>query len=151
VTAYLDSSVLVKLYLPESDSEAVQELASSDPDLWIYELSVVEVVSAFAKKRRSEEITPDFFLQCCRFFAQDVASGRFRISTFREEDKERSVRILMGPGSSRRITSIDALIVSSAVRTAESRPGIILWSEDSGQVFAATESGLRVKDLSKPA
>ena len=49
---YLDSSALAKLYVPEPESDSLDAFLRERRDLMISELSITEVISAVARRRR---------------------------------------------------------------------------------------------------
>ncbi len=53
---YIDSSALIKRYLPESGSDAVEQLIVGRTDLLISELVITEIVSALSRRIREQAI-----------------------------------------------------------------------------------------------
>ena len=49
---YVDSGALAKLYLPELESERLDQFLRGRRDLMISELSITEVISAVARRKR---------------------------------------------------------------------------------------------------
>lgn len=56
---YLDSSALAKLYVPESESEALNSAFLHRTDLLVADLALTEVVSALCRRRSAGEIAPE--------------------------------------------------------------------------------------------
>jgi predicted nucleic acid-binding protein len=57
VTVYLDTSVLVKLYLDESDAGDVQQLVSQATVVVTSVVAYAEARAAFARRRRARQMT----------------------------------------------------------------------------------------------
>jgi len=84
-TLYFDSSALVKYYLIEPGTPWVRSIMDQQTDQgWEHEistsiLSVAEVVSAFAKRRRAKEISPTLYDAVISRFLRE---GRQRCQLF---------------------------------------------------------------------
>lgn len=78
--AYVDTSVLVAYYCPESLSDTVQEIISADDEAAISPLTEVEFCSALAIKVRTREL--------------DVKAAERLLSQFRLHLEERRYRIV---------------------------------------------------------
>ncbi len=74
---YLDASALVKLYVPEAESERLDALLRSRRDLMISELAITEVLSAVARRKREGELRPDLANQIRSALLADADSGAF--------------------------------------------------------------------------
>jgi uncharacterized protein len=74
---YLDASALVKLYLPEPGSDALDAAIQGRSDLIVSDLAITEIVSAISRRRR-EGILPG--LSCVRLYRKilvDVEKGLY--------------------------------------------------------------------------
>ena len=60
---YLDSSVLVKLFVREADSSFYAERANAHPQAWSSQLTLTECWSAFCRKNREGEIDAETMRQ----------------------------------------------------------------------------------------
>lgn len=70
---FLDSSGIVKRYIDEKGSRWVQDiLAGHDNVAAIAEVGIVEVVAAFARRRRSGELSQQEYAFARRVFLRDV-------------------------------------------------------------------------------
>jgi predicted nucleic acid-binding protein len=56
---YLDTSALLKRYIPEANSEAFDDYFVAEAPAAISRLGLVEIRCALARKRRSGQISPD--------------------------------------------------------------------------------------------
>ncbi len=58
---YLDSSALVKMYIPESGSQWMEEnIFTPDTEIrWISRIGIIEAAAAIARRQRMGDITPD--------------------------------------------------------------------------------------------
>ena len=67
---YFDSSAIVKRYLPETGTAWVISTVRGTPrdDLYLSQITGVEVVAAFARKRRNKEITHAVYTKAIRAF-----------------------------------------------------------------------------------
>lgn len=54
---YVDTSALIKLYLPEPGSDELNRLLDGRRDLLLAELTVTEFVSAMARRKRDRDLT----------------------------------------------------------------------------------------------
>jgi uncharacterized protein len=124
---YLDSSALVKLVLPEEESEALLESLSAWPVRVTSELARVEVVRAArrataqpAAEKRAEEVMAGLYLLK---IDSDILSGAARL-------EPRSVR------------SLDAIHLSSALSLGVDLGAIVIY--DGNMAAAAARHGLEV-------
>lgn len=124
---YLDSSALVKLVLPEEESEALLESLSAWPVRVTSELARVEVVRAArrattqpAAEKRAEEVMAGLYLLK---MDSDILSGAARL-------EPRSVR------------SLDAIHLASALSLGADLGAIVIY--DGNMATAAAGYGLEV-------
>jgi predicted nucleic acid-binding protein len=74
VTLYLDSSVIVKLYIEEPDSEAIAARVQSATLIATSAIAYAEVRATFARRRREGILSPEELATVCRRFDTDWAS-----------------------------------------------------------------------------
>lgn len=91
----LDSSAVIKLYRPETGSDAVTQLLSG-PDVlaFISRLAVVEVQRAFARRMRENEISAAEMDELRDGFYQDLQRRRFWVRRLREFHYHAAVRLV---------------------------------------------------------
>ena len=68
---YVDTSALVKLYVPEPESGAVQALVGSAQVTAVSVVAFVEARAAFARKRRERAVNPKDYRRIVREFDDD--------------------------------------------------------------------------------
>ena len=83
---YLDTSVLVALYLPEPISERVQKLCSRMAPVAISPLSEVEFHSAVSRRVRVEELSKEDALKVLSLFKVHVDGGFYRMIVMERND-----------------------------------------------------------------
>ncbi len=142
---YLDTSALVKVYLPETGSSLVDKLLTGRRDLHISDLVVTEIMSAAARRRRDGSLEVRAAQRLWNRILQDIKSGMFiRIDlsapVFREAE-----RILVGLDSVA-LRAADAIHLALAKSAAYSGPCRPVMPIDAGHLFRsmpAGDSGLR--------
>jgi uncharacterized protein len=137
---YVDTSGLVKLYLPEKDSAAVDRAVAGRRDLLVSDLAVTELVSSLCRRRREGDLSTSQISRVHRAVLGHVASGALRRidvseTTFREA--ERLLTTLVDVP----LRAADALHLAGAVEadaatlltfderlsTAAARVGLAVW------------------------
>jgi len=76
---YLDSAIIVKLFIPEPDSGFYASLVDGRADLAVSALSLPECRSALARKLDGGEITQDEYREACGEM-DEIFSGRAGIA-----------------------------------------------------------------------
>jgi predicted nucleic acid-binding protein len=71
VILYLDTSALVKLYVPEPDSALIQQSVDAPELSSTSRIAYVEARAAFARKRRERAVTPRDYHTIVQDFADD--------------------------------------------------------------------------------
>lgn len=119
---FLDASALVKRYHPERGSEVVQRaFANPNARCLISDISIIEVQSAFARRVRMGEITPEDFQAAKAELAADIRSGRLWVEAFGELDKAEAARLVERYGLSQELRTLDAMHVAVMKRLGPSR------------------------------
>lgn len=70
---YFDSSALVKRYVEESGSAAVQEILNQTEELAIGIIGPPEVISVFVRKRRERILSSDHYLKAKTALIEEIA------------------------------------------------------------------------------
>ncbi len=83
---YLDTSVLVALYLPEPMSARVQGLCSRIQAIFVSGLSEVEFHSAVSRRVRVNEISKDDALKVLSLFKVHIDGGFYRMIVLEQRD-----------------------------------------------------------------
>jgi len=113
---YLDTSALVKLYLPEPESDAVDQLVYRRRDLVVSEVAVTEVASAIGRRVREGALSAETATQIYHRLLSDVNDRCFiRLSVGTDTHRE-AERLLL---SSRvALRTLDALHLALAIQAA---------------------------------
>lgn len=140
---YLDSSALVKNYFPERGSNEVTDWIHRASNLWISEITLLEVTSALARKVRDEELTREEFNGMVGRFATDVANARFRLIHLDEKVKSGAQNLLETYGIMGKLRTLDALQLASAMQIAEPPGAPVMITADEDLYAAAKFTGLK--------
>jgi uncharacterized protein len=111
---YLDSSALVKLYLPEKESETLDRFLVGRRDLVISELSITEVISALARGRREGVLDSEQVERIYESVLADARSGSFRLLDISPVIHRSAERILLASESTP-LRTLDAVHIALAV------------------------------------
>lgn len=76
---YLDTSMALKLYVPEAGSEAVQRKVQSVSDLYSSELMIPEFRSALSRREQEHAIDARDAKRIWSLFRQHLDEGRWRL------------------------------------------------------------------------
>lgn len=134
---YLDTSWLVKLYVDEPDSRAIQKIANSDPDVVVSDLAYVEFHAAVARRRRERRIAAKTALSLIARFRKDWTQ-RIRVAVSRDVLLRAADVLAAHP-----LRTLDALQLASAMLLAEAAPETPRFgSSDQRLVAAAAANGL---------
>lgn len=135
---YLDASALVKLYLPERGSNEVNRSVRGRRDLVVSDLTVTELVSALARRRREGSLRPEAASRLRETVLLHLSAGIFeRVLGLDPRTHRQAERLLFS--SSRSLRAGDALHLALAA-SAEAR-AIVTF--DLHLAEAARATGLR--------
>ena len=148
---FLDTSALVKHYHPEVGSADIDRLWN-DPanSLFASRLSSLEIVSAFAGKVRTGQISPADFSVLTRRFAADVAKKRLptvRLLAIHSRDAD---RLLRQHGLSAPMRTLDALQLAVALDLRSRGLVSHFVCADRDLLSIATREGLSILDPENP-
>ena len=110
---YLDTSVLVKLYVREADSEFYGRLVDGQP-VSSSMLAYTEVWAALAAKERAGSITRGTRSDAWRLFEQDVAEDRIGLIPISDAIVRRANSLVERVHPRVALRSLDALHLASA-------------------------------------
>lgn len=139
VGVYIDASALAKLYLPEPESEALDSFLRGRRDLMISELTVTEVISAVARRRREGALDARHASQVRDAVLSDADSGAFRRLDLDPSVHRRAEQMLLSTESVA-LRTLDALHIALAASGDATR--VITF--DSRMAEAARLHGLHV-------
>jgi uncharacterized protein len=137
VKAYIDTSVLVKRYVSEAGSDALDSfLVTAQPELVVSELIRLELVSTFGRKCREGRVTSADLDKLQIQADADLLSGRIELVSLRGDLLQHALglmRRLVQP-----LATLDAIHLASAL----SEHVDIFMTNDQQLSRAAAEAGL---------
>jgi predicted nucleic acid-binding protein len=142
IPLYVDSSALAKLYVPEIDSDDVDSYLRGKVGLMISELTITEVLSAVARRKREGELSSDMANRIRDALLADADSGAFARLHLDPVVHREAERLLLTT-TSVPLRTLDALHLALAFSGAATH----LLTFDRKMRDAALQSGLNVIDL----
>jgi uncharacterized protein len=113
---YVDTSALVKLYLPEPESGALDQMLGQRRDLVVSDVAVTEVASAIGRRIREGALSVETATQVYRQLLSDVDDHYFVRHTVGADTHREAERLLL---SSRvALRTLDALHLALAIQAA---------------------------------
>ena len=147
---FVDTSALVKRYLPETGSEWILDLFERDGATFgISSITVVELASTLGRKRREGAI--DDVQRDTQFRQFLLDSADIEIVPVDEELIIQTSQVLLSGLSAARLRSLDALQLASARRWFEKQravniePGVFVVADEPLRLLAG-ELGFRTED-----
>jgi predicted nucleic acid-binding protein len=110
---YLDTSALVKRYLPERNSEAFDAYFSGLGPVHISRLTMVELRSTFARKRRQARLNPEQEIAAMNEVRTDIQNGLLSVAPSTDADFIEAFR-LMDELTALPLRTLDALHLATA-------------------------------------
>ncbi|MGH8261682.1 MAG: type II toxin-antitoxin system VapC family toxin [Steroidobacteraceae bacterium] len=142
VRIYVDSSALAKLYVPEAESDAVDDLLRRARDLVISDLAVTEVLSAVARRYREKALGLEQVNQIRAAVLADAGSGSFDCLGLSPAIHRRAEQLLLTVGAVA-LRTLDGLHIALALSCAATH----VLTFDRRMREAAMQAGLNVIDL----
>jgi len=114
--AYLDTSVLIKLYVAETFSTEVEHFVGEASGIVISRLSTLEWHCAMARRARTGQITQDYLNLARTEFTRHLAEGYFRIVPYDDPLLSDALRVLdsANPAPLRTLDAIHLTAVRNA-------------------------------------
>ena len=140
-TAYfIDTSALLKAYIQEKGTEAMDRIFQEDAPKTISSMGLVEAVSVLQRLRSVEKVLSEeqFALLCARLVA-DANSGRLEVRNATPYDIQAAIDLEMR----RYLTAVDAVQIALA---SEMDGSMVFVSADEKLNRVAIEVGLKVLD-----
>lgn len=141
---YIDSSALAKLYMPEAESGLLEGFLHGRRDLMISELSITEVISAAARRKREGVLDPKQASELRGALLADAESGWFRRLDITPAIHRDAERMLLSTGSVA-LRTLDALHIALALSGSAQR----IVTFDVRMADAAALHGLEIVDVSE--
>jgi predicted nucleic acid-binding protein len=136
---YVDSSALAKLYVPEPESDRLDAFLRGRRDLLISELTITEVLSAVARKRREGMLDVSQASEIRNAILADADSGSFSRLDLSPLVHREAERLLLHVESAA-LRTLDALHVALA----QQGSAATIATYDARMRAAASHAGLRV-------
>jgi uncharacterized protein len=92
---YLDASALVKLYLPELGSDALDAAIRGRSDLMVSDLAITEIVSAMSRRRREGTLPALSCVRLHRKILADIEGGLYAKNDLMPEVHREAERLLL--------------------------------------------------------
>ena len=136
---YWDSSALVPLLIPETQTHLCRRLLEQDPDMLVWMFSPTEILSAIHRKSRLEGLTPAI-LNAAKRNLLDLQEGWFEIIQW-ETVREKANRLL----AVHSLRAADALQLAAALVAFEDKSsGEEFVTFDQALAEAASREGFKV-------
>lgn len=111
---YCDTSALVKLYLPESDSALLNRLVEGRRDLIISDLAITEIVSSLCRRQREGSLDRRTVTRLHQMVLGHLNSGIYRRVELLPATSREAERLLMSLGNVS-LRASDALHLALAI------------------------------------
>lgn len=92
---YLDASALVKLFLPEPESDELNRALRAHRALTVSDLAITECVSALARRRRQALLHVEAAMEIHRALLETVRTGVFACQTLSPHTHREAERLLL--------------------------------------------------------
>lgn len=92
---YLDASALVKLYIPEPESDQLNRALQGRKDLYVSDLALTEIASALARRRREGLLSADIVPRLYGAILAHMESGVFHRVEMTAEVHREAERVLL--------------------------------------------------------
>ena len=125
-TMYLDSAIIVKLFVREADSMFYAERLDGQCEIWTSELAMTECYAAFCRKEREKAIDVRTRRAAWRRIEHCASEGALRCLPVSESVLKRSRVVLERCHASVPIRSLDAIHLASC----EEIDAFPLWTSD---------------------
>lgn len=106
---YVDSGVLLKLYIPEPESEAAQQTISAAVDVTCSELLLAEFQSALSRKRREGQIDAHAAAQSMAALRGNIEQGAIGLVKLDSSTIEAAVKLLAQMPDAIPLRTLDAI------------------------------------------
>jgi uncharacterized protein len=139
---YLDSSALAKLYVPEAESDRLDNFLRGRRGLMISELAITEVLSAVARRKRAGFLSASQAVEIRDALMTDAESGSFSRLALSPIVHREAERLLLTT-ESLSLRTLDALHVALALSGVATH----LVTFDQRMRAAAAQAGLRAIEI----
>lgn len=113
---YVDTCVVAKLYFPEPESDAVQELVSDADVLVCSEILITEFASVASRKHAGEQITARQQTRVLTQFSRHVEEGYWRLLACSRDELNKAADLIRRCQGRARVRTMDAVHLSTCLR-----------------------------------
>jgi predicted nucleic acid-binding protein len=111
---YLDTSALAKIYVQESNSDALDAALTGRRDLLISELAFTELTSALARRLREGQVDATVGRRIYQQLLRDVRAGEYRLLDLTSATHREAERLLLTLGRHAPLRAADSLHLAAA-------------------------------------
>lgn len=142
---FFDTSALIKYYHVEAGRQKVVTLVEDPASrIQVSRLSHVEWHSAFARRVRTGEVSPDEFPRLRGRFYADLQAGKFQVVPLRDIHLQRAARLLSTHALTHSFRTLDALQLTVALDLHHLAPLDAFVCADANLCHVARLEGLSV-------
>ena len=136
---YIDTSTLLKLYVPEQGTvELLHQLSTQTPTLIVSELASTELMSALKRKSRQSPMQSDLFMRAYAQFERDVFTARITLKSLNTSLLSRATQLMTQLNAP--IGTLDCIHLATALAHQAQH----FYTHDVQLSRAAQEAGLKV-------
>ncbi|HWG19144.1 MAG TPA: type II toxin-antitoxin system VapC family toxin [Terracidiphilus sp.] len=134
----MDSSLLVSLYVKDSNSPQALQRMSTRPDVWVTPLNRSELAHAVNRYVFREKLSEFEAHRALKAFEDDCANGTWSLANFPAAVWDRSIDLARRHGPRLGMRTLDSLHVACALELNAER----FWTFDERQARLAEAAGL---------
>lgn len=136
---YLDASALVKLYLPEPESDNLNRLLVGRQDVVVSDLAVTEIMSSLCRRRREGALTTAVVSRLHRALLGHIETGVYRRFELIPAAHREAERLLISLGTVP-LRALDALHLALALGAEAA--SLLTWDRRLGAAARAVGLGV---------
>ena len=140
---FVDTSSLVKFYYPEIDSDKVEGILLQSDCVYISNLTIVEMASAFSKKTRTGELEKEMEAVLWNTFLDDLQTGQMEAVPLDDRHYFKAADLIRRFGGKYGIKTLDSLQLSIA----HSLQGSEFLCSDNTLSKVASKMGIKLASL----
>ncbi len=111
---FVDTSSMVKLYYPEPDSDKIENILLQAEQIYIINLTIVEMASALSKKVRTGELRKEQGAVLWNTFLDDIQAKQVEVVTLDDRHYFKAADLIREFGGKYGIKTLDSLQLSAA-------------------------------------
>jgi len=144
LSVYLDTSVLVSIYYPESITTKVRKFLTDKKGLSTSLFSIVEFSSAINRKILMNELSKQNGLKIINRFQSDIEEGYYKVYSFSPDDLTGANNFIIDNLGRVSLRTVDALHIAIALR----KKCDLFVTADRTQAKSSKKLGLETKLIS---